>query len=156
MAPKKTPKPAKDSLTEASIRIGKALGKTSAQLEASGRKAKKTTKNLVASTVKNAEDAVEQTIKKVTRLTTPESRGKSKEPLFMTNKAMTVEANIGFLAGDIYGLLTDKGPIATSELVRVMQKRGNTEAYICAALGWLSREYKIRFIKNGMQIGLAD
>ena len=158
MPPWKKEEPAKDRLTETSIRLGKTLGRSTAKIEATGRKAQKAAGKLVKSAVRTAEEAVEQTVKKAKKLAVakPTPPAGADSPLFQGDTAMTVEANIGFLAGDIYAFLKERGPVTTSELARVMQKRGNTLPYLCAAVGWLSREYKIRFADNGNKIALTE
>lgn len=132
----------KDTLTEASVRVGKALARSSVTIEKTGRQARQMAEQLVGSAIgKKAKPA------------TTRSKGKA-ESLLKPNSAMTVEALIGFLAGDIYNYLEEKREIATSELFRAMKRRNNTSAYICAALGWLAREYKIRFLDDGEKIAL--
>lgn len=143
MATSKRPRTTKDTLTDASVRVGKALARSSVKLEEGGRKARQAAKRLV-----------ESTVGKGRRQPPPAKPKNTVESPLKPNSAMTVEALIGFLAGDIYNYLAEKREIPTGELFKAMKRRNNTTAYICAALGWLAREYKIRFLDDGETIAL--
>ncbi|MEW6593992.1 MAG: winged helix-turn-helix domain-containing protein [Thermodesulfobacteriota bacterium] len=145
MATRKSPRTTKDALTKASVRVGKALARSSAKIEQTSRKAKRTARQLIESTVGRKEK----------RAAPARPKGTAESPL-KPNSAMTVEALTGFLAGDIYNYLSEKKLVETVDLFRAMKRRNNTPAYICAALGWLAREYKIRFLDDGEKIALVE
>ncbi len=146
MATPPRPRTTKSTLTEASIRVGKALGRSTAKIEHTGRKARQVAKQLVEATIGKPP-------KPAARIKT---KGRAAESPLKPNSAMTVEALIGFLAGDIYNYLAETKQVATADLFRAMKHRNNTTAYICAALGWLAREYKIRFLDDGETIALVE
>lgn len=135
----------KDTLTDAGVRIGKALARSSVKVEQTGRKAQQAAKRLV-----------EATMGKGKKSAAPRRAKSTAESPLKPNSAMTVEALIGFLAGDIYNYLAEKKEVVTADLFRAMKHRNNSQAYICAALGWLAREYKIRFLDDGEKIALVE
>ncbi len=146
MATTPRPRTTKNTLTDAGIRVGKALARSSAKIEQTGRKARRVAKQLV-----------ESTVGKKTKQPAPAIRPKGEaESLLKPNSAMTVEALIGFLAGDIYNYLAETKQVTTADLFRAMKRRDNNTAYICAALGWLAREYKIHFLDDGETIALVE
>ncbi|HSR35675.1 MAG TPA: winged helix-turn-helix domain-containing protein [Desulfurivibrionaceae bacterium] len=145
MATTSRPRTTKDTLTNASVRVGKALARSAVAVEKSGRKARQMAEKLVGSPVAPKPKA------------TPPARAKNTaESPLKPNSAMTVEALIGFLAGDIYNYLAENREVPTTELFRAMKHRNNSQAYVCAALGWLAREYKIRFLDDGEKIALVE
>lgn len=138
-------KTTKNTLTNASVRVGKALARSTVAIEKTGRRVRKSASKLV-----------EATMGKGKQTTSPQKPKTTGESLLKPNSAMTVEALIGFLAGDIYNYLAKNREVATTELFRAMKRRNNTPAYICAALGWLAREYKVRFLDDGETIALVE
>jgi len=146
MTTSKRPQTADDPLTTASVRVGKALARSSVKIGKGSRKARQVAQRLIETTVANSKKGT---------ATIPKPRGNAEPPL-KPNSAMTVEALIGFLAGDIYSYLAGKKQLATADLFKAMKRRDNTTAYICAALGWLAREYKIRFLDDGETIALIE
>lgn len=149
----------KSALNEAGKKVGKALARSSHTVEETGQKMKKAAEKLVKDAAKKAEKTVESAIgtikKEVSELThkkttcaTPE-----KAPLFKPGKGMTVEGRIGFLAGDILEYLTENGPTPVAKITGVMKNRGSLPL-IGAALGWLAREAKIAFSKDGAKVSI--
>jgi len=149
----------KSVLTETSEKVGKALARSSHKVEEAGEKLKKTAKTLAKNAAHKVEETVEETVgkvkKEVSSLTKKKDAGceKKNSPLNPA-KGMTVEGSIGFLAGDIYQYLTSNGSTAVDKIVKVMQGRTYNESLINAALGWLAREAKIRFSKDGSKVSL--
>lgn len=147
----------KSALTEAGKKVGKALARSSHTVEKTGSKMKKAAEKMVKKAAKKAEKTVESAIGKVkkevselthkkTACATPE-----KSPLFKPDKGMTVEGQIGFLAGDILEYLSQNGPTQVAKIASAMKNRGGV-ALLGAALGWLAREAKISFSKDGGKI----
>lgn len=149
----------KSALTEAGRKVGKALARSGHTVEETGQKMKKAAGKLVKDAAKKAEKTVESAIgtikKEVNELThkktpcaTPE-----KDLLFQPSKGMTVEGQIGFLAGDIFEYLIQNGTTPVTKITSVMQNRGSL-TLLGAALGWLAREAKITFSKDGAKVSV--
>ena len=165
----------RSALTEAGKKMGKALARSSHTVEKTGQKMKKAGEKLMKDAAKKAEKTVQSAIGKVkaelsslpaqtkrmpfgykkevsdlthkkTACTTPE-----KSPLFKPGKGMTVEGQIGFLAGDILEYLCENGTTPVTEIAGVMKKRGGL-TLLGAALGWLAREAKISFSPCGTKV----
>jgi len=147
------------ALAEAGKKVGQALARSSHTVEKTGRKMKKAGEKLVKDAAKKAEKTVQSAIGKVkkevnelthkkTACATPE-----KSPLFKPGKGMTVEGQIGFLAGEIFEYLCENGTTPVTEIAGVMKKRGGL-ALLGAALGWLAREAKISFSKDGAKVSV--
>jgi len=62
------------------------------------------------------------------------------------------EEAIGKAAGDIWNLLAEQGPIPFRELAKSL---GEDRDLVSMAVGWLSRENKIRFTPKGKDLVLA-
>ncbi|HIJ90234.1 MAG: winged helix-turn-helix domain-containing protein [Desulfobulbaceae bacterium] len=163
----------KSVLTEAGKKVGKALARSGHTAEKTGNKMKKAAEKIVKEAEKTVESAIgkvkaelsglpaqtklmpfgykkevsELTHKKTT-CATPE-----KGPLFKPSKSMTVEGQIGFLAGDIFMYLSENGPTPVAKITSVMENRGSL-ALLGAALGWLAREAKISFSKDGSKVSV--
>ena len=135
----------RSTLTEAGKKVGKALARSGHTMEETGHKMKKAAEKIVKKATKQAEKTVESalgTIKKeVSELThkKPAGAAPEKSSLFKPGKGMTVEAQIGFLAGDIFKYLTENGPTPVTKITLAMKNRGSI-ALLGAALGWLARE----------------
>ncbi len=167
----------KSALTEAGRKVGKALARSSHTVEETGHKMKAAAGKLVKDAAKKAEKTVESAIGKVkaelsglpaqtklmpfgykkevselthkkTPCTTPE-----KDLLFKPSKGMTVEGQIGFLAGDILEHLSQNGTTPVAKITSVMKDRGSL-TLLGAALGWLAREAKITFSKDGTKVSI--
>ncbi|OGR01513.1 MAG: hypothetical protein A2505_07565 [Deltaproteobacteria bacterium RIFOXYD12_FULL_55_16] len=167
----------KSALTEAGKKAGKALARSGHTMEETGHKMKKAAEKIMKDAVKKAEKVVESAIGKVqTELSSLPAQTKlmplgckkelrestqkkspcaapAKNPLFPPEKGMTVEGQIGFLAGDIFEYLTRNGPTPVETLTCLMKKRENL-SLLGAALGWLAREAKITFSANGSEVSI--
>lgn len=149
----------KSALTEAGKKVGKALARSGHTMEETGNKMKKAAEKIVKKAVKKTEKTVESAIgkvkKEVSELThkKPACATSEKSPLFKPGKGMTVEGQIGFLAGDILEYLNENGPATVEKIACAMKNRGSS-ALLGAALGWLAREAKISFSKDGAKISV--
>lgn len=153
MAPQKD----RSALTEAGKKMGKALARSSHTVEKTGQKMKKAGEKLVKDAAKKAEKTVESALGKVKKEVSELTHKKApcatpeKSPLFKPGKGMTVEGQIGFLAGDILEYLCENGTTPVTEIADVMKKRGGLPL-LGAALGWLAREAKISFSPCGTKV----
>jgi hypothetical protein len=118
-----------NSFTETTIKVGKALARSSFKVEDTSRRARKV-----------AEDIVK---------TVSGRKSPSKPGPFQPAAGMTVEGQLGFVAGDIYQYLEERGSTPIQAVVKTMVQHGSTEAMAHAALGWLAREGKIAFSPDG-------
>jgi len=149
----------KSALTEAGEKVGKALARSSHTVEETGQKMKKAAGKIVKDAAKKAEKSVESAISKVKKEVNELAHKKTacatsdKSPLFKPGKGTTVEGQIGFLAGDIFEYLTKNGPTPVAKITSVMKNRANLPL-LGAALGWLAREAKISFSKDGAKVSL--
>lgn len=149
----------KSTLTEAGKKVGKALARSGHTMEETGHKMKKAAEKIVKKAAKKAEKTVESAIGKVKKEVSELTHKKApcappeKSPLFKPEKGMTVEGQIGFLAGDIFEYLSENGPTPLAKITSVMKNRGGV-ALLGAALGWLAREAKISFSKDGTKISV--
>ncbi|OGQ88850.1 MAG: hypothetical protein A2512_12535 [Deltaproteobacteria bacterium RIFOXYD12_FULL_56_24] len=165
------------ALNDAGRKVGKALARSGHTVEETGQKMKKAAEKMVKDAAKKAEKTVESAIgtikaelsrlpaqtklipsgckKEVSSLThkKPAGAAPGKDPLFKPGKGMTVEGQIGFLAGDIFEYLCENGQTPVAELAEMMKKRGGTLLF-GAALGWLAREAKISFSPDGTKVSL--
>ena len=147
------------ALNEAGRKVGKALARSSHTVEKTGHKMKKAAEKIVKNAAKKAEKTVESAIGKVKKEVTDLSHKKltctmqEKGPLFKPGKGMTVEGQIGFLAGDIFMYLSENGPTPVEKITSAMKNRG-TLPLIGAAFGWLAREAKITFSKDGAKVSI--
>ena len=149
----------KSALTEAGKKVGKALARSGHTMEETGHKMKKAAEKIVKKAAKKAEKTVESAIGKVKKEVSELAHKKApcapqeKSPLFKPDKGMTVEGQIGFLAGDIFEYLTQNGPTPVAKIANTMKNRARP-ALLGAALGWLAREDKISFSKDGAKISV--
>ena len=60
--------------------------------------------------------------------------------------------NIGDTAGKVFDVLKKKGPLSLNKLVKETNRE---EKVTLMALGWLSRENKIEFLKKGRQLTIS-
>ncbi|MGV1099863.1 winged helix-turn-helix domain-containing protein [Thiovibrio sp. JS02] len=155
MAAKKEQSP----LTKTSQKVGKALARSSHTVEKTGEKLKKAAKKLVKEATHKVEETVEQTVSKVKKevdsLTKKKAGGaaaKNSSP--KPAREISVESSIGFLAGDIFQYLSSNGTTSVEKIIKTMKARKNNESLINAALGWLAREAKISFSKDGKEISV--
>ena len=149
----------KSTLTETGKKVGKALARSSHTAEETGQKMKAAAEKMVKTAAGKAGKTVESamgTIKKeVSELSRKRQAGATAEKgsLFTPAKGMTVEGQIGFLAGEIFEYLSKNGPTPAAEIASVMKTRG-TLPLLGAALGWLAREAKIAFSQDGATVSL--
>lgn len=155
MAAKKT----KSTLNETGKKVGKALARSSHTVEETGQKMKKAAEKMVKDATKKAEKSVESAIGKVKKEISELTHKKTacaasdKSPMFKPGKGTTVEGQIGFLAGDIFEYLTKNGPTPVAKITSAMKSKASLPL-IGAALGWLAREAKISFSKDGAKVSL--
>ena len=143
------------ALNDAGRKVGKALARSGHTVEKTGQKMKKAAEKMVKDAEKTVESAIGTIKKEVSELThkKPAGAAPDKAPLFKPGKGMTVEGQIGFLAGDIFEYLNENGPATVEKIACAMKNRGSS-ALLGAALGWLAREAKISFSKDGAKISV--
>ncbi|MFA6499789.1 MAG: winged helix-turn-helix domain-containing protein [Desulfurivibrionaceae bacterium] len=147
------------TLNEAGKKVGKALARSSHTVEKTGQKMKTAAEKFVKDAAKKAEKSVESAIGKVKKEVSELTHKKTtctaseKDLLFKPGKGMTVEGQIGFLAGDILEYLSENGPTPVEKITSVMKKQGSL-TLLGAALGWLAREAKITFSKDGAKVSI--
>lgn len=56
---------------------------------------------------------------------------------------MAIKAQVGELAGEVWRVLTNEGPLTLAQLKKKLDAKGELLSY---ALGWLAREDKIEFV----------
>ena len=139
--------PEKDLMTETSIKVGKALARTSVKAETSTKKVKKMAEELLDTVT------AKTTKKKSDRPQPPMAKKKGALPLSPA-PGLSVEGHLGFLAGDIYHHLEAEGQTAVSKLLTALKKRQHTEAMFYAAIGWLAREGQVTFTPDGKDLTL--
>lgn len=158
MATKKD-KAVSTSLNETTVKVGKALARSTHQMEETGRKLTKAAKKLVKEATHRVEETMEDTVDlvkkevKSLRKKKEEATSASSTPLFQPGHGMTVEGQMGFLAGDIYQYLSDHGPTSVKKLHDHLARR-HPSSLAFAALGWLTREAKICFSEDGQSVSL--
>lgn len=66
---------------------------------------------------------------------------------------MAIKAEVGELAGEVWRLLANEGPLTLAQLKKKLDAKGELLSY---ALGWLAREDKIDFVseKKTMRVQL--
>jgi len=150
----------KSALNEAGRKVGKALARSSHTVEETGQKMKKAGEKLVKDAAKKAEKSVKSAISKVKKEVSELTHKKTtccttagKTLQFKPGKGVTVEGQIGFLAGDIFEYLTKNGTTPVDKIASVMKNRGNP-GLLGAALGWLAREAKVGFSKDGAKVSI--
>jgi len=137
----------KDIITETSIKVGKALARTSVQAEKSTRKVKKMAEELLETVGdKVSRKNISEKVKKIGEL--------SRDIPLAPAAGLSVEGHLGFLAGDLYQTLKAEGETSTAELVKTLKKRCHSEAMIYAAMGWLAREGQATFTPDGKSLTL--
>lgn len=124
-----------NQLTKAGREVGKALARSSFQAEQTGRKIKK---------------KVGETVSRMTGKAT-----KIKSP-FTEKGGIAVTETMGFVAGEIFDYLCQKGEMGTEQLVHTIMHRQNSSAMVYCAIGWLAREGKITFSSDGSLISLSE
>jgi hypothetical protein len=66
---------------------------------------------------------------------------------------MAIKAQVGELAGEVWQLLANEGPLTLAQLKKKLAAQGELLSY---TLGWLAREDKIEFVseKKTMRVQL--
>lgn len=161
MAASKEKKSEKSALSETSVKVGKALARSSHKVEQTGQKIRKAAEKLAKEAkvvTHRIEESVDETVGKVKKEMVglgkkkPAAQPGSRSCLFNPAKGMSVEICLGFLAGDVYQHLQERGGMPVSALCRAMEEKGAGVAMVSAALGWLAREAKISFSKDGAEV----
>lgn len=127
--------PQNSQLTKASREMGKALARSSFQAEQTGKKIKK---------------KVEETVSRVA------GKAKKNKSPFTEKGGIAVTETIGFVAGEIFEHLCQKGEMPTEQLVHAIMHRQKSNAMVYCAIGWLAREGKIAFSPDGSTISLSE
>ncbi len=152
-----TKKSKKGKLAEASAKVGKTLARSTHKAEDTGRKVKEQAEKLIKDATKKAEKTVDTAVSKVKKMTTtkkkPAAKTKKVSP-FKPDKKMSVEGHLGFIAGDIYEYLEKNGTTEVEKIINIMKRRKNSTGLTCGALGWLTREAKVTFSKDGNKVSL--
>ena len=116
-------------IKDASVRVGKALARSSFKAEEAGRKAKDTARKLIQPAKKKA--------------------------VLKPDTGLTTSTQFGFVAGDIYAYLNENGRTEVDKVVRAMTQRKSTTGMVYCAIGWLAREEKIQFTPDGSEMELC-
>ncbi|MFH1216586.1 MAG: winged helix-turn-helix domain-containing protein [Pseudomonadota bacterium] len=133
--PENKKKTEENHLTKAGREVGKALARSSFQAEQTGKKIK----NKVGETVSRMAGKTK----------------KIKSP-FTDKGGIAVTETMGFVAGEVYEHLCQKGEMPTEQLVHTIMRRQNSSAMVYCAIGWLTREGKITFSPDGAIVSLSE
>ncbi|MBU0681136.1 MAG: winged helix-turn-helix domain-containing protein [Proteobacteria bacterium] len=142
----------KNKLTETTEKVGKALARSTFKAESAGKLAQKKVEDLVGKVSKRAHEAMDA----VTKLKGSEKKDQEKHvsPPFKANKGLTIPDQFGFIAGNIHDYLDKNGMVPTNRLINAIMQKKNSKANVLAAIGWLARENKLQFSKDGEMISL--
>lgn len=142
----------KTKLTETTEKVGKALARTKFKAESAGKMAHKKAEELMGEVSKRAHEAMAA----VGKITAPEKNTENKKtPLpFKAKKGLTIPEQFGFLAGDIVNYLSKNGQVPTTRLINAIMQQKNSRANVLAAIGWLAKEDKLQFSKDGEMVSL--
>ncbi len=143
----------KNKLTETTEKVGKALARSTFKAESAGKVAQKRVEDLVGKVSKRAHEAMDAVHKFTSE---PEkSAGTKKESLpFKVSKGLTIPEQFGFTAGTIHDYLDKNGLVPTTRLINAIMQKKNSKANVLAAIGWLAREDKLQFSKDGEMVSL--
>lgn len=131
--PKKGTKKSSDNpMAETGIRVGKALARSTFKAEEAKRKAQQTAHKIITTATKK----------------------KAKESPLKSKSGLPVEAQLGFVAGDVYDYLAKNGTTPVDKLVNAMKLRKNSAAIVYGAIGWLAREDRLAFSSEGAEVSL--
>ena len=139
----------KSTLKEKSEKVGKALARSTFKAESAGRTARKKVEDIVG----KVSQKTQKTVDKITHIKPGRKKATGKK-LFAPSGSLSVVEQVGLTAGDIYHYLQGNGKVPVEKVVNAMKRRKNTQAIAAAALGWLAREDKIVFDKDGAQVWL--
>ena len=133
----------KKTIKETSQSIGKAIARSTHQIESTGKK---------------AQNAVDTVSKKAKNILSHIGQSKKNTPPpvcpFKINKGNSLEGQIGETAGVVYEYLLKNKTVPTSKLVNAIMRKKHTKANVHAAMGWLMREAKLDFTEDGTMIKL--
>ena len=140
-----------DLMTQTSVRIGKALARSSFKAEETSRKAKKKVKEIIDQTASRATEAAKCASEAITG---EEDRGKSADWLPL-KKGVTVDGFLDELAASICSYLEKNGKTKTTKLLNTMMQQKNSKVAVYGALGKLAQKGKIVFTAKGSSVALA-
>lgn len=155
MAIKKRGEKVEKEMKKAATSIGKALAKSQGKVDKTKRQAVKGAKKLVNKIAHSAENMLEQASKKIKQAEKKISA--NKEPgasRFRSSNDKTVMESVGILAEEIRLYIEENEEIGVSKLLGVMKTRGNGDAMIFAAMGWLLRDKKVTISPDGKKVSL--
>jgi len=152
MPAKKKNRKLEEGLKKTAAALGKTLARSQDKVEKSGRRAAKAAKKLVKTMTHTAEEVLAKTTDKLRQaeeMLEANEKGKSR---FKGLGQKSVAEAIGILAGEIRIYLEEHEEIGASKLLSVMKKRGNSDAMVFAAIGWLVKEKKVAISEDGKKI----
>lgn len=163
MSASKEKKTGSSVLSETSAKVGKALARSSHKIEETGHKLKKAAEKLgkeAREATHRIEETVDETMDKVKKEVkglgkkSPAAESSGGKRLCTPGKGMTVDACIGFLAGDIYQYLDKHGTSPLTRVKSAMAEKGHSADLVNMALGWLAREARVSFSTDGAKVSL--
>ncbi|NTV15138.1 MAG: hypothetical protein HGA96_14605 [Desulfobulbaceae bacterium] len=154
MAIKKKGGKLEDNTKKTAKSIGKTVVKSQLTTNKNKGQALKGTKKMVNKIAHSAEKMLEQaskTGKKVEKTTAAKEPGANR---FRATDKKSIVESVGVLAEEIRLYIDENEEIGVSKLLGVMKSRGNGEAMIFAAMGWLLRDRKITISPDGKKVSL--
>ncbi|MEN8257438.1 MAG: winged helix-turn-helix domain-containing protein [Thermodesulfobacteriota bacterium] len=142
----------KTKLTKTTEKVGKALARSTFKAESAGKVAQKKVEDLVGKVSKRAHEAMDAVNKMKAPKKTPE--GKKTAPPFKAAKKLTIIDQFGLTAGEIHKYLKKNGLVPTTRLINAIMQKKNSKANVLAAIGWLAKEDKLQFSKDGEMVSL--
>lgn len=139
-----------DLMTKTSVRIGKALARSTFKAEEAGRKAKKKVKEIIDTTSSETGEKIKTAVKAVKTT----GKANTSAAFLKLKKGLSVEANLDALGKEIQTYLKEMGKAKTDKLLNILVRRGNNKVAIYAALGRLSQKGKITFSAKGTSVSL--
>ena len=143
----------KNKLTKTTEKVGKALARSTFKAETAGKVAQKKVEDLVGKVSKRAQEAM-GAVNKITGTESATPADKKKQPPFKANKGLSIPDQFGYTAGTIHDYLDKNGLVPTNRLINAIMQKRNSKANVLAAIGWLAREDKLHFSKNGEMVSL--
>lgn len=142
----------KNKLTKTTEKVGKALARSTFKAESASKMAQEKIEDLVGKVSKRAHEAMDS-VNKFTGTEKKNAQRKATSP-FKADRGLTILEQFGFTAGHIYEYLDKNGLVPTSRLVNAIMRKKNSKANVLAAIGWLAREDKLQFSKDGEMVSL--
>lgn len=139
-----------DLMTKTSVRIGKALARSTFKAEEAGRKAKKTAREIIDRASSKTAEGIKTAVKSVK----PTEKPNNSAGFLRGQKGISIEKNLDVLGKEISAYLEEDGKTKTDKLVNVMMRRGNNKVATYAAIGRLAQKNKIIFSANGASVSL--